>query len=243
VGGLDNLLAGLSDGATLPVILLVAVLLGLRHATDPDHIAAVTTFVGGTTRGNARAAARLGLAWGLGHGLTLVVLGTPFILFGRSLPPWAERTAEVLIGLVIIGLAVRLLLRWRTGVFHLHAHTHEGHVCHAHVHSHAAADVHVHPHVRRSALGVFCIGIAHGAGGSGGVGVLLAASIHSRAVGVAALVLLAAGAAAAMTALSSGFGLALFRWRASYLPAPLGAVSLAFGVWYLLGALSVLPYG
>jgi hypothetical protein len=73
--------------------------------------------------------------------------------------------------------------------------------------------------------------------------VLLVASIQSRAVAVAALVLLAAGTAAAMTALSSGLGLALFRWRASFLPAPLGAVSLVFGVWYLLGALSLLPYG
>jgi hypothetical protein len=243
VGGLDSLFAGLSDGQTLPVVLLVAILLGLRHATDPDHIAAVTTFVAGTTRKDAGAAARLGLVWGVGHGFTLMALGTPLILFGRHLPLWAERTAEALIGLVIVGLAVRLLLRWRAGAFHVHDHTHEAQARHVHVHSHAAADDHLHPHARRSALGVLCIGVAHGAGGSGGVGVLLVASIQSRPVGVAALVLLAAGSAAAMTALSSGLGLALFHWRASFLPAPLGAASLAFGVWYLLGALSLLPYG
>jgi High-affinity nickel-transport protein len=243
MGGLDGLLAGLSDGATLPVVLLVAVLLGLRHATDPDHIAAVTALVAGTPRGNARAGTRLGLAWGLGHGVTLLALGTPLILFGRALPAWAERTAEALVGLVIIVLAVRLLLHWRAGSFHVHEHSHEGNLRHAHLHSHAGAGEHVHPPGRRSPLGALCIGIAHGAGGSAGVGLLLVASIHSRPVALAALALFTVGTAAAMTALSTGVGLALARRRTSFLPAPLGAASLVFGVWYLLGALSLLPYG
>jgi high-affinity nickel permease len=242
MGGLDELLGGLSDGATLPILLLVAVLLGLRHATDPDHIAAVTAFVAGGKERNARAGARLGFAWGVGHGLTLIALGTPLILFGHTLPAWAERTAEALIGLVIIGLAARLLLRWRAGAFHVHEHTHEGQVRHAHVHAHAGTEDHLHPHRRQSVLGVLCIGIAHGGGGSAGVGILLVASIHSQPVAVAALVLLAAGTAAVMTALSGGLGLALFRWRSSFLPAPLGAASLAFGVWYFLGALSLAPF-
>ena len=132
MGGLDGLLAGLSDGATLPVVLLVAVLLGLRHATDPDHIAAVTAFVAGAEERGVRAGARLGLAWGVGHGLTLIALGTPLVLFGHALPAWTERIAEVLVGLVIIALAVRLLLRCRAGAFHVHEHTHEGRGRHAH---------------------------------------------------------------------------------------------------------------
>lgn len=242
MGGLDSLLAGLSDGATLPVVLLVAVLLGLRHATDPDHIAAVTALVAGTKRGNAWTGAQLGLAWGLGHGVTLLVLGTPLVLFGRQLPAAAERAAEALIGLIVIGLALRLLLRWRAGAFHLHEHTHEGNVRHAHLHSHAGAPDHTHEHRRQTALGALGIGVVHGAGGSAGVGLLLVASIHSRPVAVAALALFTVGTAGAMTLLSGGVGRALFRWRGSFLPAPLGAVSLAFGVWYLLGALDVLPY-
>jgi ABC-type nickel/cobalt efflux system permease component RcnA len=242
MGGLDGLLAGLSDGATLPLVLLVAVLLGLRHATDPDHIAAVTAFVAGGEEGNAWAGASLGFAWGVGHGLTLIVLGTPLILFGQALPVWAERIAEVLVGLVIIALAVRLLWRCRAGAFHVHKHTHEGRGRHAHLHSHGGAEDHLHPHHRKSALGVLCIGIAHGAGGSAGVGILLVASIHSQPVAVAALVLLATGTAAAMTALSGVLGLTLFRWRSSFPAAPLGAASFAFGVWYFLGALSLVPY-
>jgi len=242
MGGVDGLLAGLSDGATLPLVLLVAVLLGLRHATDPDHIAAVTAFVAGGEEGNARVGARLGFAWGVGHGLTLIALGTPLILFGNALPARAEQIAEVLVGLVIIALAVRLLWRCRAGAFHIHKHTHEGRGRHAHLHSHGGNEDHLHPHHRKSALGVLCIGIAHGAGGSAGVGILLVASIHSQPVAVAALVLLAAGTAATMTALSGVLGLTLFRWRSSFPAAPLGAASLAFGVWYSLGALSLVPY-
>jgi ABC-type nickel/cobalt efflux system permease component RcnA len=241
MGALDGTLAGLSDGGTVPVVLLVAILLGLRHATDPDHIAAVTTFVASGEKGDAHAGARLGLAWGIGHGFTLIALGTPLVLFGQALPAWAEHGAETLTGLVIIGLAIRLLLRWRAGAFHVHEHTHEGRLPHSHPHSHTSAAEHVHPHRQRSALGALCIGIVHGAGGSAGVGILLVASIHSQAVAVAALVLLPVGTAAAMTALSSGFGLALFRWR-YLLPAPLGAGSLAFGVWCVLGALSFVPW-
>jgi ABC-type nickel/cobalt efflux system permease component RcnA len=238
VGGLDNLLAGLSDGATLPVVLLVAVLLGVRHATDPDHLAVVTGFVAGSSRANARAGARLGLAWGLGHGLTLLGLGLPLILYGRALPSWAERSAETLIGLVIIALAVRLLVRWRRGAFHTHEHSHGDDVRHAHLHRHGADRSHVHTHARRSPLAAFSVGLVHGAGGSAGAAILLVASIHSRAVAAAALALLAMTTAATMAMLSGGFSLAFPRWR-YLLPAPLAVASLVFGVWYVIAAVGV----
>jgi ABC-type nickel/cobalt efflux system permease component RcnA len=238
LGGVDNLLAGLSDGSTLPVVLLVAILLGLRHATDPDHLAVVTAFVAGSSRANARAGARLGLAWGLGHAVTLVGLGLPLILFGHSLPSWAERGAETLIGLIIVGLAVRLLVRWRRGAFHVHEHSHGDDVRHAHLHAHGTGRGHLHPHARRSPLAAFSVGLLHGAGGSAGVGILLIASIHSRGVAVAALLLLAGATALAMAVLSGGFGLALPRWR-HVLPAPLALASLAFGLWYVVAAVGV----
>ena len=240
MGGIDNLLAGLSDGATLPVVLLVAILLGLRHATDPDHLAVVTGFVAGSSRANARAGAQLGLAWGLGHAVTLVGLGLPLILFGHSLPSWAERSAETLIGLVIIGLAVRLLVRWRRGAFHVHEHSHGEDVRHAHLHGHRAGRAHVHTHARRSPLAAFSVGLVHGAGGSAGVGILLMASIHSQAVAVAALILFGLATAVAMAVLSGGFGLALPRWR-HLLPAPLAVASLAFGLWYVVAAVGAGP--
>ena len=75
--GLDNWVAGFSDGTTLLVVALVAVLLGLRHATDPDHLAAVTTLIAGTEERATKAAARLGLSWGLGHATSLFLFGAP----------------------------------------------------------------------------------------------------------------------------------------------------------------------
>jgi high-affinity nickel permease len=243
--GLDDAIASLTDGASFLLVAAAAILLGLRHATDPDHVAAVATIVASGRERITRRAAELGLAWGAGHALTLFAFGLPIVLFKAYLPEIAQQTAETLIGAVIIGLAVALLVRWRRGRFHVHLHEHGG-LEHAHVHSHAREAAHRHGHRVRTPLQAFSIGLLHGVGGSAGVGVLLVATIDSGAYGVAALALLAAFTAVSMTVLSTGFGLSLSTVsarRSFHRVAPvLGVTSLAFGVWYALGALSVAPY-
>ena len=124
--GLDDWIAGLSDGASIGVVLLVATLLGLRHATDPDHIAAMTTLVASGRERVARSAAELGAWWGIGHGITLVVFGIPVLLAERYLPERMQQGAETAVAVLIVFLAVRLLVRWRHGYFDLHAHPHPG---------------------------------------------------------------------------------------------------------------------
>jgi high-affinity nickel permease len=243
--GLDDWLASLSDGTTLALIGAVAVVLGLRHATDPDHLAAVTTLISSRRERSARRAGRLGLAWGLGHATTLFAFGLPIVLFKAYLPDGVQRAAETCIGVVIVALAVWLLVRWRRGLFHVHVHAHDGrrHV-HGHVHEGES-----HPHTRRRARTAgqaYGIGLVHGLGGSAGVGVLLLATIHSHTVAVAALAVFAFFTAVSMALLSAGFGRALSSRLvagsfARMAPA-LGAASLLFGVWYALGAQSVLPY-
>src|ERR687886_2274616 len=99
--GLDNALASLSDGTTFLVVLLVAVALGLRHATDPDHLAAVSTLVASERERRVRRATMLGMSWGIGHGATLAALGIPIVLFRVSSPSMVERAAEVLVGVII----------------------------------------------------------------------------------------------------------------------------------------------
>ena len=224
--GLDQHLAGLSDGTSLLVVVAVACLLGLRHATDPDHLAAVTTLVAGTRERGSILAGRLGLAWGGGHAAALFAFGLPIVLFKAYLPVGVERGAETAVGLVVVALAVWLLVRWRRGVFHNHLH---------------ATAVRV-----RSPLQAFAIGLLHGVGGSAGIGVLLLASIHNRAVAVAALGLFALCTALSMAVLSTSFGLTLSSdpvRRSFHRVAPvLGTASLAFGAWYALGALSMAPY-
>src|SRR5258705_13969785 len=88
--GLDERIAASSHGASIWIVLAVAILLGLRHATDPDHLAAVTTLVAGGRERAASRAAELGLAWGLGHAVTLFAFGLPVLLVGSSLPPGVQ---------------------------------------------------------------------------------------------------------------------------------------------------------
>jgi ABC-type nickel/cobalt efflux system permease component RcnA len=236
--GLDEQLASLSDGATLLAVLAVAVLLGLRHATDPDHLAAVTTLIASTER-RARDAAALGLAWGAGHALALFALGIPIVLYRAALPEEVQRGAETAIGFLIAGLAVWLLVRWRRGAFHAHAHEH-GRRSHAHLHSHRAEP---HGHMRsRTPLGAFGVGLLHGVGGSAGVGILLVSTIDGRALALTGLGVLAAFTAVSMTRLTTGFGLTLAARPLGRFAPALGLTSLAFGVWYALGAQGVLPY-
>src|SRR2546425_7708869 len=109
--GLDHTIASLSDGGTLLVVVLVAVLLGVRHATDPDHLAAVTTLVASRGGATPRSAGALGLAWGAGHATTLFAFGLPVVLYRALLPEPVQAGAETAVGLVIIALAVWLLVR------------------------------------------------------------------------------------------------------------------------------------
>jgi ABC-type nickel/cobalt efflux system permease component RcnA len=244
VFGLDNWIASFSDGTTLLVVVGVAHVLGLRHATDPDHLAAVTTLVASGRERTARRASKLGLSWGLGHATSLFAFGLPIVLFKAFLPEPVQRAAETAVGLVIVALAVWLLVRWRRGLFHVHVHAHERLHAHGHVH-----DGDGHPHGARPARSprqAYGIGLVHGMGGSAGVGVLLLASIHDRLIASAALGLFAFCTALSMAALSTGFGMTLASEPARRLfprIAPmLGGTSLAFGLWYALGALSLAPY-
>jgi high-affinity nickel permease len=242
--GLDGWIAGFSDGTTLAVVALLAVVLGLRHATDPDHLAAMTTLIAGTRERAARAAARLGLAWGAGHATSLFAFGVPIVLFKAYLPERVQQSAETAVGLLIVLLAIWLLVRWRRGLFHVHVHAHERLHAHGHVHD---GDAHPHAAARaRTPLQAYGIGLIHGTGGSAGVGVLLLASIHEHLLALAALAIFAISTALSMALLSTGFGRALGSaparaWFHRLAPA-LGVLSLAFGTWYALGALDLAPY-
>jgi sulfite exporter TauE/SafE len=240
-----------------PMGLVLALLLGLRHATDPDHLTAVSTLVLSEDRDGARKAGVLGFAWGLGHATTIFAFGLPVVLFSAYLPEGFRRAAEVVIGLVIVALALRLLLRWRRGYFHAHSHAH-GQVRHAHPHGHDGGAVgqggggaaqqthqaHAHHHVEgmgRSPWGAYGIGLVHGIGGSAMVGVLVVGAA-GRAIGALALVLFALGTAVSMALVSAAFGYVLAREPVARRVGPLiplvGVASLLFGVWYALGAVS-----
>jgi len=246
VFGLDQWMAGFSDGTSFVLVAAVAILLGLRHATDPDHLAAVTTLIAGTEERASKVASRLGAAWGAGHATSLFVFGVPIVLFRAYLPEPVQRGAEAAVGVLIATLAVWLLVRWRRGLFHVHVHEHGSQGLHAHGHVHPrGAHAHRDARVRRPRQ-AFAIGLLHGTGGSAGVGVLLLALIHDHVLALGALALFSVCTAISMALLSTGFGRALASSRlrfsmARFAPA-FGVGSLAFGAWYVLGALGLAPY-
>ena len=249
MSAIDGWLEGFLHGPMgVGAVLLISLLLGLRHASDPDHLAAVTTLMASEEPEAVRKATFMGLSWGLGHGTTLVLLGLPLVLLGRYLPAGIQRAAEVAIGVIIVVLAVRLLVRWRRGFFHAHHHTHEGGERHRHLHSHAEGPVHEHAHnmAPRTPLSAYGVGLVHGVGGSGGLTLLLLSTIPSPSEAVVALLVFAAGTAVSMALLSTVFGLAIAAGpvaRNFERVAPvLGTLAAAFGVWYALGALGVVSY-
>ncbi len=245
--GLDEWLTALGEGHALLLATIVAVLLGLRHATDPDHLAAVTTLVASGDGQDHRSATRLGAAWGAGHGLSLFIFGLPIVLASRFLPELAVTIAETVIGFVIIALAVRVIVRWRRGKFHAHAHQHDG-SHHVHVHSHAEAPKHAHGHAPapRSSRTSFGIGLIHGIGGSAGVGVLLLAAIANDGQAVLALAIFALGTAVSMAICSGLLGTVLARPRVERafprLAPAIGVFGVAFGAWYVAAALALVQY-
>jgi ABC-type nickel/cobalt efflux system permease component RcnA len=247
---IDGWLEGLLHGEVgVGVILLVSVLLGLRHASDPDHLAAVTTLIASDgERHQVRKAGIMGFLWGLGHGTTLVLIGLPLVLLNQYLPEVVGKIAEVAIGCIIVLLAVRLLVRWRRGLYHVHVHSHDGGEAHRHVHSHAKDEAHRHGHrvPRRTPLSSYGVGLVHGIGGSGGLTLLLISTISAKAQATGALLLFAAGTAVSMALLSTAFGLVIAGGpiaRNFERVAPvLGVLSMAFGAWYALGAMGIVVY-
>lgn len=246
--GLDERIAELGGGDALGMVIAVAALIGLRHATDPDHLTAVSTLVATDGhQGGTRRAALLGAAWGVGHAVTLVAFGLPIVLFGAFLPAALQTAAEAAVGALIVALALRLLLHWRRGSFHAHEQRHDGNGHRPVDRRNAGSPRDVSgARMGRSPAQAFGIGLLHGMGGSAGVGLLLLAAAPGHLTGIAALVVLALFSAVSMAGASTSLGWALSRgpllrsYRA--LAPALGVASAALGTWYLLGAFGAAPY-
>lgn len=230
----DAWLTGLFSGAPLLVALAIAFALGLRHASDPDHLVAVTSLVaadGGDTRG----ATRLGAWWGLGHAGTLLVVGLPLIFLKSSLPGWLETGAERAVGAVILLLALRVMVKWLRGDYRVDRHSH--------AQGHTASDRHLqrghrHRHVRvRSPQQALSIGMLHGLAGTGAVVLLLIAALPSRLEAAAALAVFAPMSLVSMALCTTAIAWILTRpliqplYRTVIIPA-FAVFGLTFGLWY-----------
>lgn len=195
-------------------ILAFGLVLGIRHATDADHVVAMTTLV--TRQQNTRAAMLLGALWGAGHSLTILVVGGAIILLGVVVPPWLGLSLELGVGLMLIALGA-LSLRG---------------VTHAHPASGDAAPGAQPPRSLRS----FVVGVVHGLAGSAAVALLVLSTIRDTGWAFLYLALFGVGTVAGMmlltTALSLPLAAAARRFGAieRSIGGVMGAVSMAFGL-------------
>ncbi|MDO9118252.1 MAG: hypothetical protein Q7U39_09860 [Nitrospira sp.] len=149
--------------SNLLTFLGVGFLLGLRHALDADHLAAVSTVL--AERPSVRASGLVGLWWGVGHTLTLLLVGAVVLVSGVHIPEPFALLAESGVGLLLVVLGGTLALKLFRERWHLHRHVHDGEP-HVHLHSHRRREDHAHPHWARQSLRPLLIGMAHGVAGS-----------------------------------------------------------------------------
>jgi ABC-type nickel/cobalt efflux system permease component RcnA len=186
-------------------ILGLGFLLGMQHALEADHIAAVSSLA--ARRTDVRDIVKHGLTWGLGHTLTLFVFAGAAILLGHAIPDRVARPMEAAVGIMLVGLGTHVLWRlWRDRV-HFHRHGHGGEQEHLHLHSHAhetgphrrSAHTHNHGFRWRSLL----VGLMHGMAGSAALLVLAASQVANPVLGIVYVALFGVGSMLGMAALSS----------------------------------------
>src|SRR5437867_8562931 len=180
----------------------LGLLLGLRHAFEPDHLAAVSTLA--TRQGRLVDACRLGLAWAVGHTASVGVLVAAIMIFGLHLPHRLGPAADLLVALLLVGLGASVILRYARGRWHLHVHTHDATpgAPHLHLHSHAHGAAHAHVHPRGDARRSLSFGLLHGLAGSAAILVLLVAAAPTRAAQLAYFLAFALGTMIGMLAVS-----------------------------------------
>jgi len=225
----------------MPSFLLLGFLVGLRHALEPDHVAAVASLA--TRGGRLRDHARNGVLWGLGHAATLLLLAGGCVLLGLTVPERVGRVLEAAVGVMLVVLGASVLLRLRRRGVHAHAHVHADGTSHwhAHAHDHGARRDHAHAHPGLATLGV---GALHGLAGSSALVLLVGGAARTPGAGLAYVASFGLGAVAGMLLLATTIAvpLAAARRRARLeraLTAFAGAGSLGIGlhlVWAMASA-------
>src|ERR1700704_553399 len=219
-------------------ILGLGFLLGMQHALEADHVAAVSSIA--ARRTHIGDIIKHGLTWGLGHTLTLFAFAGAAILLGQAIPEHLARPLETAVGIMLVGLGAHVLWRlWRDRV-HFHQHGHGDGTVHIHAHSHAsetiaharAAHVHAHGFRWRTLL----VGLMHGMAGSAALLVLTVSQAPNPLVGLGYVALFGVGSMVGMGALSTLIAVPLAvtaRWLTFSNPglqAAGGAATIAIGI-------------
>ena len=219
-------------------ILGLGFLVGMQHALEADHVAAVSSIA--ARRSEVADIVRHGLTWGLGHTLTLFVFAGAAILLGHAIPDQISQPLEATVGIMLVGLGAHLLWRlWRDRV-HFHWHSHGDDIDHLHLHSHVpdavphARSEHAHTHGFRWRS--LLIGLMHGLAGSAALIVLAATQVGTTLEGVLYVLLFGIGSMVGMGALSAVIAVPLvvtahrLTWVNRALQVVVGLVTAAIGL-------------
>jgi high-affinity nickel-transport protein len=210
-------------------------LLGMRHALEPDHLTAVSTLMTSVPgeRSGVRAA-MLGASWGVGHTLSLVIVGAVLVVLRTAMPARVADLFEMFVAVMLVGLGIRaIVLAVRQGpIGPAHTH-HHGHV----VHKHAGATPHVHVGRWTLARRPLLVGAVHGLAGSGALTALVLATLTSTAARITYMTLFGFGSTLGMAILSGLLGWPLAKIGANRmmtraLSFAVGCVSIGLGVFW-----------
>jgi cytochrome c biogenesis protein CcdA len=224
--------------AIMFAILGLGFLVGMQHALEADHVAAVSSIA--ARRSEVADIVRHGLTWGLGHTLTLFVFAGAAILLGHAIPEQISQPLESAVGVMLVGLGAHLLWRlWRDRV-HFHWHRHGDDTDHLHLHSHIADGVpHArsqHAHMHRFRWRSLLIGLMHGLAGSAALIVLAVTQVGTPLDGVLYVLLFGIGSMIGMGALSAVIAVPLvvsahrLTWANRALQVAVGVVTVAIGL-------------
>lgn len=193
--------------------LVLGMLMGTTHALEADHLAAMSTIA---TGGKGRLALR-GMAWGIGHTITLFAMSTAVLMFSIVLTKARAASLEFTVGVMLVALGLDVLRRMYKKRVHFHVHTHQGGKPHLHAHGHAPKQpksVHLHAHPTGFPFRALLIGLVHGAAGSAGLIALAAASTGKASVALAYVLCFGLGSMLGMAALSAVVSLPISRIEA-----------------------------
>ncbi|MEJ2310374.1 MAG: sulfite exporter TauE/SafE family protein [Gammaproteobacteria bacterium] len=186
-------------------LLLLGFLIGMRHALEADHVAAVATLA---TRADSFAdTIRQGTFWGIGHTITLVLFGSAVIWMDEIMPQQVALALESAVGVMLVILGFDVIRRLVRDRVHFHRHRH-GNRSHFHAHSHAGESghddgAHSHSHAQSFPLRALLIGLMHGMAGSAALIILTLETIHSPLQGMLYMLLFGLGSMLGMALLSA----------------------------------------
>ena len=218
-------------------ILGLGFLLGMQHALEADHIAAVSSIA--ARRTSVFEIVKHGLTWGLGHTVTLFLFGGAALLLGYAIPQRFSQPMETAVGIMLIVLGADVLWRlWRERV-HFHGHHHQDGTAHLHLHAHAnEADPHVtssHAHAHGFRWRTLLVGLVHGMAGSAALLVLTVAQAKTGRDGLLYMLLFGVGSMIGMAALSSAIAVPLvmsartLTWANRFLQLVVGSIAVGIG--------------